>query len=50
MKKKRRMKDLSVMLIPDDYSDPIGFKVSYTKLKVLAAISLIIFIHMMKTG
>ena len=43
--KKRRIKDLSVMLIPDDYADPISFKISFTKLKILVVLLTIIIIH-----
>jgi len=44
-KKKRRIKDLSVMLIPDDYADPISFRISFTKLKILMVLLTIIIIH-----
>ena len=47
MKKKRRIKNLSVLLIPDDYADPISFNISFKMLKVLAIIALIIVTHLL---
>jgi len=47
MKKKRRLKDLSIMLIPDDHADPYSFRVSYTKLKFLIVVAILLFLHIL---
>lgn len=46
MKKKKRLKNLSVLLIPDDNTDPISFRISYKMIKILSIISAIIVIHL----
>lgn len=46
MKKKRRIRDLTVMLIPDDFADPISFRISFTRLKILGIIAIIVVVHM----
>ena len=45
MKKKNRKKYLTILLIPDDYSDPLNFKVSIRMLKILTVVATILVIH-----
>ncbi len=47
MKKKRRRKNMSVLLIPDDYADPISFKLSFNVLKILLVVACIIIVHLL---
>ena len=45
IKRKSRKKFLSIMLIPDDYSDPFSFKVSFKLVKVLTVLAFFLMIH-----
>ena len=47
VKKKSRRKNLSVLLIPDDYADPISFKISFKMLKMFSIVALIVVIHLL---
>lgn len=50
LKKARRRRNLSILLIPDDNADPISFRISFRLLKVLFAITIIIIIHLVTGG
>ncbi len=45
IKRKKRKKHLSILLIPDDYSDPLTFKISFAMIKLLGLIVAILVIH-----
>jgi len=45
MKRKNRKKHLSILLIPDDYSDPLTFKISIRMIKILTVVASILVIH-----
>ncbi|HEX9975588.1 MAG TPA: M23 family metallopeptidase [bacterium] len=46
MKKRiNRKQHISILLIPDDYSNPFSFKISMTMVKVLAVVASILVIH-----
>ena len=46
MKKRiNRKQHISILLIPDDYSNPFSFKISVTMLKVLAVVASLLIIH-----
>jgi len=44
-KGKKRKQYLSILLIPDDYSDPFSFKLKIRTVKILSVISVILVIH-----
>ena len=44
-KKKNRKHHISVLLIPDDFSDPFSFKIKIRTLKILAVIASLLIIH-----
>jgi len=46
-KKKSRRKNLSVLLIPDDYADPISFRISFKMLKMLSIVAVIVIVHLL---
>jgi murein DD-endopeptidase MepM/ murein hydrolase activator NlpD len=48
--KRRRHKNISVLLVPDDYTEPINFRVSTKKLKLLAALAFLLVIHFITGG
>ncbi|MCI0494134.1 M23 family metallopeptidase [candidate division KSB1 bacterium] len=46
MKKRiNRKQHISILLIPDDYSNPFSFKISMTMVKVLAVVASVLVIH-----
>ncbi|MDW7681718.1 MAG: M23 family metallopeptidase, partial [bacterium] len=45
VKGKKRKQYLSILLIPDDYSDPFSFKVKIRTVKILAGVALILLVH-----
>lgn len=45
MKKKRRREILSILLVPDDDTDPLSFRISYRLVKILGIIAFIVMIH-----
>ena len=46
MKKRlNRKQHISILLIPDDYSNPFSFKISITMLKILAVVASLLIIH-----
>ncbi len=44
-KSKKRKQYISVLLIPDDYSDPFNFKLKVKTVKILAVVSVLLAIH-----
>ena len=44
-KPKKRKQYISILLIPDDYSDPFSFKLKVKKVKILAVVSVILAVH-----
>lgn len=46
-KRKKRSKHLSILIIPDDYSDPLTFKISSRMVKILGIIASILVIHIL---
>ena len=46
-KRKKRTKHLSVLIIPDDYSDPLTFKISSKMVKILAIVASVLVIHIL---
>lgn len=46
-KRKKRSKNLSILVIPDDYTDPLTFKISFRTVKILAVIAVILVIHIL---
>ncbi len=42
---KKRKQNVTILLIPDDYSDPISFKMKIKTAKILAVISIILVVH-----
>lgn len=46
-KRKKRSKHLSVLIIPDDDSDPLTFKMSFQMVKILGAIAVVLIIHIL---
>ncbi len=47
MKKRKRSKQLSFLIIPDDYSDPLTFKISLRMVKVIIIIASLLVIHIL---
>jgi len=45
IKKKNRKQHISILLIPDDYSDPFSFKVKIRTLKILGVITSLLIVH-----
>ncbi len=45
MKKRKRSKHLSILIIPDDHTDPLTFKISSSMVKVLLIIASVLVIH-----
>jgi murein DD-endopeptidase MepM/ murein hydrolase activator NlpD len=50
MKKKIRRQNLSILLIPDDNSDPVSLRIRYRTLKFLMVMSVIVVIHIIMGG
>lgn len=46
-KRKKRSKHLSILIIPDDYTDPLTFKISFQMVKILAVIASVLIIHIL---
>jgi len=46
-KRKKRTKHLSVLIIPDDYSDPLTFKISSKMAKILMVIASVLIVHIL---
>lgn len=46
-KRKKRSKHLSILIIPDDYSDPLTFKISFKMVKILGVIAAVLVIHIL---
>ncbi len=44
-KPKKRKQYLSILLIPDDYSDPFNFKIRFNTVKILAVVAALLTIH-----
>lgn len=49
LKKRRRTRrqNLSILFIPDDYTDPLTFKISFRAIKILGVIAAILVIHIL---
>jgi len=45
LKTKTRKQNLSILLIPDDHADPLSYKISFNKLKMLAVVGILLVIH-----
>ena len=45
LKTKKKKRTVSFLIVPDDYSEPINFKLSIGALKVLAVVGVILFFH-----
>ena len=43
----KRTKNLSILIIPDDYSDPLTFKISFQMVKILGIVAAILVIHIL---
>ena len=50
IKKAKRKRNLSILLIPDDNADPISFRISFRMLKIIFFIIVVIIIHMITGG
>ncbi len=46
-KRKKRSKHLSVLIIPDDDSDPLSFKISFQMVKILGVVAAVLIIHIL---
>jgi murein DD-endopeptidase MepM/ murein hydrolase activator NlpD len=46
-KRKKRSKHLSVLIIPDDDSDPLTFKISFQMVKILGVVAVVLIIHIL---
>ena len=44
-KPKQRKQYISILLIPDDYSDPFSFKIKFRTAKILIVVAAILAIH-----
>jgi len=44
-KPKQRKNILSILLIPDDYSDPFSFKIKFVTVKILLVLAIILTVH-----
>ena len=44
-KPKQRKQYISILVIPDDYSDPLNFKIKFRSVKILAVVAVILTIH-----
>lgn len=46
-KPKKRKQYLSILLIPDDYSDPFNFKIKFSTVKILVVVAALLTIHVL---